>query len=161
MPLNSGFKPPLYMDNDDQMLGNSPGADLRGRLHVKVANKASEPIAVTFVESVNDEFFADATDIGTTPGVDQTLISFVVPIATQRQLSAVRATCRQEGIFWVLAGGLKIGSGLTGPGQPSSFSWTPARAIAAGVTIEVKFQERATGPVTTVDCFLMGADIAI
>lgn len=37
---------PLVMDNDNQVLGNSPGQDLRGRLHTKVANTAAEAIPV-------------------------------------------------------------------------------------------------------------------
>ena len=34
------------MDNDDQLLGNSPGDDNRGRLHTKIANTDSEPVPV-------------------------------------------------------------------------------------------------------------------
>lgn len=36
---------PLFMDRDT-LLGNSPGDDGRGRLHVKVDNKNTEPIPV-------------------------------------------------------------------------------------------------------------------
>lgn len=35
------------MDNQDQNLGNSPGADGRGRLHTKISNTEDEPIPVT------------------------------------------------------------------------------------------------------------------
>jgi len=38
---------PLWMDDDKQNLGNSPGDDGRGRLHTKISNTASEPIPVT------------------------------------------------------------------------------------------------------------------
>jgi hypothetical protein len=35
MPLNTGFRASLVMDNDQQSLGNSAGDDGRGQLHVK------------------------------------------------------------------------------------------------------------------------------
>lgn len=48
MPNDVNFRSPLLMDQDVQYLGNSPGDDGRGRLHVLIANKISEPLPVSF-----------------------------------------------------------------------------------------------------------------
>lgn len=37
---------PLFMDNADQNVGNSPGPDGRGRIHTKISNDPDEPIPV-------------------------------------------------------------------------------------------------------------------
>jgi|SRR6267143_2100879 len=49
--MADGFRSILLMDSDAQYLGNSPGADLRGRLHVLVANTTLEPVPVAIVDS--------------------------------------------------------------------------------------------------------------
>ena len=156
-PVN--FRSPLLMDNDSPYVGNSPGADSRGRIHTKVSNTALEPIPVSFIPVAVNEFYAEASEVPVTPGVTQTLISLVVPANTQRFLERLSVTCRQESTFWLEANGVRVGSALTGPGQPSQFSWAPARPFPSGTTLDVKFQIRTGAPASvTVDCFLMGSD---
>jgi len=47
LPGEIGFRAALAMDSDEQSLGNSPGADNRGRLHTKISNTNAEPIPIS------------------------------------------------------------------------------------------------------------------
>lgn len=62
------------MDNSDQNLGNSPGDDLRGRLHIVLKNKADEPIPVTFSGTISVALDHDSDSVsiwGTDGTVDR------------------------------------------------------------------------------------------
>lgn len=150
----------LSMDRGNP-LGNSEDVFLRRALHVKVGNKPGESIPV-YEATPGTPFFAEADQV-ITPGVEQELISCVVPAAISRELMRLSVICRQEGSFDVLAGAVKIGSGRTGAAIPNvSFVWTPGRPISAGITIKVKFTARTGAPVTSnVEAYLQATDVAI
>lgn len=62
----------LFMDSDEQNLGNTPGADGRGRLHTKISNGPGEPIPVTGTitvssDLVNIEGKRSLISVGATP----------------------------------------------------------------------------------------------
>lgn len=67
----------LLMDQDTPYLGNSPGnpetnyPDGRGRLHVKIANKNSEPIpvSVSVNQTLNAEGLQSLLTVTTTPSI--------------------------------------------------------------------------------------------
>ena len=84
-------------------------------------------------------FFTEASTV-TTPGLSQTLISFTVPAATNRQLSQVLAAVRVEGKLEVFVNSNLVGSGRSGPASPNIFfSWLPALPVVTGDLVEVKF----------------------
>lgn len=149
------------MDDDAQYIGNSPGADGRGRLHVKVANQTSEAIPVFVVDSPGGggEFYSKFEGTST-PNVQQTLISVTVPPDTTRALTKAIMVSRFEGFYKIYADSVLIGSGLTGPGQTPSFEWSPQRPIAEGVLIELKFTQRDQSPINDIEAYLMGVDTA-
>ncbi len=102
-------------------------------------------------------FFADAQTL-TTPGVEQTLITTIVPVGKTRHLSKLVVSCSTRGAFIIEAGGSVIGSGRTGAAEKNSvFEWVPRREVAAGVTIDVK-HTAASGPVSDIEAYLMAAD---
>jgi len=159
---NDNFRSPLMLDNDTPYVGNSTGPDGRGRVHTKISNTTAEPVPVEIVDGTPGiKFFSDIFDEPTTPGADQTLLSFTVPVSTLRQVNKVNVTLRQESYFWIEADGLKVGSGLTGPGQKSEICFNPTRPFSPGTLIEVKLKQRNGSAVTTVDCVLSGSDSAV
>lgn len=102
----------------------------------------------------NVEFNGD-----TTPGVEQTIITSVVPALTTRVLTSLRISTNQSGTYRILADAVKIGGGRLNPSKTESeFLWAPGREIAAGVTIRVRFETYAGRPISDLECYLMGFD---
>lgn len=66
--MSNDLRSPLFMDSDQQYLGNTPGADGKGRLHVKVANEPGEPIPISVTGSlISTEGIQGVIAVGTTP----------------------------------------------------------------------------------------------
>lgn len=158
-PTDPNFRSPILMDDDAQYLGNSPGADGRGRLHVKVANQTSEAIPVVIVDTPagGGEVYFNFDGLST-PGVEQTLISTTVPADTTRRLDLAVMVSRFEGTFRIYADSELIGSGRTGPGQKASFAWDPKRPFLEAAVIELKFTQRQNSPPQNIEAYLMGID---
>jgi hypothetical protein len=130
----------LYMD-DSFPLGNTIDVFDLHALHVIIGNSATEAIPVYFapVPSGAQAWFQDAAGAVTTPGVEQTLITYVVPVNKVVSLQSLKVTCRIETSFKILVDALVIGSGRTGAAIANAcFDWTPERDVIAGQTITVK-----------------------
>ena len=96
----------------------------------------------------------------TTPGVEQSLFSFVVPGGTTRNLTSLKVSCRLHTTFNLYSGGAIIATGRTGAGKPNaSFDWSPVRGVAAGTTVELKLLARSGLPATDVEAYLMSSDV--
>lgn len=152
LPVTAG----LIMDRS-KPIGNSEGSDDRGRLHVKVSNKDTEPIPVTISDSEPGEPFFLDTYTPATPGTAQTLISHTVLAGTKLYLSLLALSCRTEGECLIKKDGSIIGTCRTGPGQPdASFNWIPRRECLAGSLVEVVFTPRPSSPIVSIGAHLMG-----
>ena len=107
-------------------------------------------------EPTGDPLFVDQTAVST-PGSEQTLLSYTVPASKILYLYSVRAVCRQESSFQILADGDQIGSGRTGAMSPNvHFDFGIHRPYAAATVIEVKATVRTGAIVSTIDCYLQG-----
>lgn len=140
-------------------LGNSEGDDDRGRLHVKISNKSSEPVSVVVAgeDTAGTPFYLDYDDTasGNSP---ITILTTTVPALTILSLSQLKIVCRLESTIRVELNGDLIGSLSTGSGQPSDeIYWTPIRPCVAGDVIEVKLTKRAGSPDVDVGAHLMGS----
>jgi hypothetical protein len=102
----------------------------------------------------------DDAEFETTPGEPQTLIDGVVPDNVSRAISQVQVVTRVTGSYAILADGVMIGSGRTGPGGTGHFTFSPPRPIAAGVEYQVQFTSRLNSPVQSVECYLQATDSA-
>ena len=98
--------------------------------------------------------FVDASET-TTPGVEQTIISYTVPALQTFNLLNVAVICRQESAFQVFADASLIGSGRTGPASPNvNFSYRVARSFPAATIIEVKATARSGSVAAPIECYL-------
>jgi len=104
-------------------------------------------------------FFIDAPDVAVT-GVEQSLLSFTVPVSTTRRLHQARVTCAWDGTFTAKLNGSVIGQGRTGPSDRNApFFWTPSRPISAGDEFELVFKGAQGVPIgMKVGASLMAAD---
>lgn len=118
------------------------------------------PLPVTVDGETGSPFFIEASDVDTTPGIDQTLITFSVAAGILRRLRQALVDCRMEGVFKVTANGATIGSGKTGPGCDGKITWNPARALPDSAVCSVIFRARAGSAVTKVSAYLQCADEA-
>ena len=101
-------------------------------------------------------FYESAEDVA--DGTTQTLISVTVPAATTRTVSQIVVSCRQPGTFKVFIDSTLIGSGRTGPGNPTdSFTFVPGRAASTGEVIKVEFT-KTHGPNSDVEAHLLATD---
>lgn len=92
----------------------------------------------------------------TTPGSQQTLITYAVPAAVSHDLHRVAVSCRQDGKVLVEVNGSMVGVVRTSPAKSDAvFVWTPPTTATTGQTVNVKFTARTGSPVTDVDAFLM------
>lgn len=139
--------------------GNSPGDDDRGRLHVKVANKASEavPVFITDIEP-GTPFFVDASGLVTTPGTEQELFSTTVPAATTRNVKRIDVLCRQHVAWKFTADGDTVASGRTGPGHPRDTVEWIGRPFAADVELKLLATALANEPVSDIEGYLQASD---
>jgi hypothetical protein len=95
----------------------------------------------------------------TTPGIEQTIITSVVPALTTRVLTSLRISTSRRGTYRILADAVKIGGGRLNPSKTESeFLWAPGREIAAGVTIRVRFETYTGSLASDLECYLMGFD---
>ena len=86
---------PLWMDDDNQNLGNSPGDDGRGRLHSKISNTAAEavPVFVTNASPITKADVNQFQDITAVTSGSETLItSYTVPVAKTLYLARVESS---------------------------------------------------------------------
>lgn len=108
---------PLWMDDDKQNLGNSPGEDGRGRLHTKISNTALEPIPVTGSIDVDVPVPLPVEVINTSP-IDVSVSNFP---ATQN-VEVVNTTPIQVEVVDLLPEPLKISGTING--QPGGTEYT-------------------------------------
>lgn len=112
----------------------------------------TDPIAA------GDPTYIDGVALST-PGVEQTLGSSVVPADKTRLVSKIKVSCFQPGTWIAYADGAIIGSGRTSAGQPDSFiDIQPRRSIAALSTFTLKFTARP-GPASDVSFHVMATEI--
>lgn len=104
----------------------------------------------------------EAVGITVTPGVEQTLGTYVVPDGETYRLSDAHISCTHQG-RWTLtesAGGSIIGAGRTNAAQiDSRMQWNIRREIVASgsdVTLTLKFKASAQAAATCVDGFVNG-----
>ena len=136
-------------------LGNSEDRFLRRALHVKVSNKSSEPLPITYIETPGDEILIPARAL-TTPGSEQVLISQTVPANKKWFLSQVESSCSQDAVFNLYVNGGFIGAKRTGPGVLNAlFIFSPRFPISSGDTIEVKVLSASYASASDADATLM------
>lgn len=100
--MSSNFRSPLFVDSDQQYIGNSPGDDDRGRLHVKIANLGQEIIPVS----------ADVKDFINVAGVNAVLTVTDTPVPLR--VGATNLPDRRVLYWQALSGKIRIGfQGLT------------------------------------------------
>ncbi len=136
------------------------GEDADGHVFVNINASPNDPVPVTLstISSGTKKFF-DATQVASTPGVQQTLITTVVAVGKTLQLCRLNMSTRQPGCVVIEAGGSTIGLLNTGAsGLNAKFQWTPSRPIAAGVTINVKFKQFGSTPISEVSAYLMATE---
>lgn len=140
-------------------IGNQQDVFGRRALDVIVGNSNSQPIPVTVTSGTTGTPFFTQVQTETTPGSQQTLLSFVVSAPTQSNLTQLVVICRQESEFFIQDNNTMIGSGRTGAASPNaSFTWNPNRAVPTGDTITVLFEARAGSPISDVECYLMAVN---
>ena len=102
----------------------------------------------------------DDNALETDPGVLQNLIDVVVPANTTRTLYSAIVVTRVTGTFQVIAGGVVVGSGRTGPGGTGPMIWNPGRPIAAGTEYKIAFQSRSGSPPQDIEAYVQSLDVA-
>lgn len=94
-----------------------------------------------------------------TPGAEQTLLSFAAPSSGKRRIGAVNVACVFDGRFRVTVDGVEVAAGRTGPGGPQTeFRWWPGRPLAPDAVVVVKFKAFTGTPVATAQAFANGYD---
>jgi len=135
-------------------IGNSEGTDDRGRLHVKVSNKLTEPVPV-FLTDIGPESGTEIhqyTAAASSPGTEITVSTHIVPPSKTWELSQVDLLCRTEGVGYIKVNGTPIASFRTGAARPrDSQSFNPRKILAAGDIITVTFKARTGSPITDVE----------
>jgi hypothetical protein len=108
------------------------------------------------VSENGDPVFAEANTV-TTPGIEQSILSYTVPASMSLNLYAIKFICRQSCTFQVYGDSALIGSGRTGPSENNIyFDYRIARQFSAGKIIEVKTTARTGLPATEVEVYLQG-----
>lgn len=125
--------------------------------HVKIGNKANEPIPVSISSSstgVQKNFYGtSATTLG---GGPVTLISLIVPLTKTWSLNALSFSCSFEARFTIKINSVVEGRARTGPGQYTApFSFLPNLPTQGGDSIEIEVETSAFVPVTDADATLM------
>lgn len=110
--------------------------------------------------TITGDFVHLRASAASTPGIEQTLITSVVPGAKTREIWQIFVSTQHPGIWRLFSGATVIASGRNAPGQPdSSFPITPPARVSAGTTIELKFLGRSGFPVTEVDAYVSASDV--
>jgi hypothetical protein len=103
-----------------------------------------------------DPQFSDYQGV-TTPGIEQTLISYTVPAGKTFNLLNAMVICRFESKIRILGDGSQIGSGRSGAAVPNvNFPFRVARSYSSGKIVEVKATARSGSPVADIECYLQG-----
>lgn len=103
-----------------------------------------------------DPLFQDFSGLST-PGIEQTLISYTVPAGKTLNLLAVYVISRQESTFKIEGDSALIGSGRTGPANPMGlFEYRIARSFSSGKLINIKASVRAGAAPGDIECYLQG-----
>jgi hypothetical protein len=152
-PLSEQGSFQLLVDRG-QSIGNSPGSDGRGRLHVNVSNTSPIPVSLGGVS----HFLESSGTI--TPGVKQLLLTDTIPPNTSRSIRRVVVVCRFEGIWELMFGTSLVASGMTGASAPNSaFDWPNGRPFTGPGSLELFFTSRAgASPMARVDAYLIASD---
>lgn len=103
-----------------------------------------------------DPIFQDFAGTST-PGTEQTAISYTVPIGKTLNLLAIYVISRQESSFKIEGDSALIGSGRTGPANPIGlFEYRIARSFTSGKIINIKISVRAGAPPADLECYMQG-----
>lgn len=96
-----------------------------------------------------------------TPGTQQTIVTFTVGGGITRYLRRWTASCNWPGIFTLERSGSILSSGRSGPGQYTvGFDYAESpRAILATETLDVKFLAPSYAPATDVNFHLVTTDV--
>jgi hypothetical protein len=149
----------LAMDRGEP-LGNSEDNFGRRALHTKIGNSTSEPIPVTNA-GIGAELFISA-ETTTTPGVQQTLITYAIPSGKQLNALQLVITCNYEGAFYIYKDIDLVGSGRTGAAAKNvSFTWLPYLIFEYGSSLVVKFNSVDYRPAASVEAHLQGRLITL
>lgn len=147
----------LIMDRS-YPVGNSKGDDGRGRFHVKIANKTTEPVPVVFSDMGTPLFIsnADVTD----PGVEKSLITYTVPLNEKLLLQQISVSCRIESVFKITINGQIIGTLRTGAARPNDrFSYTPSYWVLSNEIVEVTVKARGLSPISDCEVYLQASTL--
>lgn len=93
----------------------------------------------------------------TTPGTQQVLINYTVPVGKTLNLLEVKVICRHEATAEIDGDGSIIGSLRTSAANPNGFfSYRIARSFTSGKIVEVRATARNGSPVADIECYLQG-----
>ena len=95
-------------------------------------------ISVTTAEQGEPYFISG--NVNSDPGVEVTLFSFTVPIATTRKIKSLDVISEAPGLFYLESGGSEIAAGIIFEARKNiSLKFDPARPISAGTLVELKY----------------------
>lgn len=174
----TGFRSPLYVDDDSFYLGTSLGADGKGRLHNFVANTANEPLHVNVInpeprqnyEAVNK--FNEVLSVE--PGVETLINSYTVAADETFYLNRIDVSGTNSGTYYIYFDGILNAVTRTNfAGDLSTtvdfFSYDQPLVLLADTLVEVKvrhdrpdngdFECRIFGDTTKVVTTAMGENI--
>ena len=111
--------------------------------------------AISVIDNGDPEFI-DSSAV-TTPGLEQTLLSYTVPVSKTLNLLAINVACRQEALIKIFGDGALIGSGRTGPASPNfNYPYRVARSFVSGKIVEVKATARSGSAIASIESYAQG-----
>lgn len=128
-----------------------------GQTAVRIFNSPSDPITVSLTSSTAGmNVFKDSSGTLSTPGIQQTLITYSVPVGKTHELKTLNLSTFQPGTIVIEAGGSIIGKMRSAASAINpTFKWEPGRSFSAGTLIEVKYTQRSGTAASDVDAYLM------
>lgn len=109
---------------------------------------------VHVVDTVGIPLLIEANTI-TSPGSEQTIISYTVPALQAVKILSAKVICRQESMFKVYGDGVLIGSGRTGPASPNVyFDYSVSPTFVSGKIIEIKATARSGSSASNIEAYL-------
>ena len=97
-----------------------------------------------------------------TPGIQQTLITTVVPPAKLRKIQKLIVTGRHPGTYKLSDGSAIIASGRIGPGNlVDQFVFEPRLEYAAGTTLTMTFTALSGTPASDIEAYFMASDLDV
>lgn len=126
-----------------------------GKVAVRICADASDPIPVSITAAAAGlAVQKDSSTIGT-PGIQQTLISYTVPVSKTHEFKRLIVSCQRAGKFEVEVNGSNIGNIRLGAGlYDFAFEWA-GRTALAGDLVEVLYTQRSGIGASDVDAHLM------